>query len=52
LYQSGTESADRGNLEVKEVRLGERRSLICRAPWEAQKDATVREAVLGKLKQP
>jgi transposase len=39
------------NLEVKEVRVGERRYVICRNPLEAQKDAAVREAILQKLKQ-
>jgi hypothetical protein len=39
------------NLEVKEVRVGERRYVVCRNPLEAQKDAAVREAILEKLKQ-
>jgi len=38
------------NLEVKEVRVGERRYIVCRNPLEAQKDAAVREAILEKLK--
>jgi hypothetical protein len=37
------------NLEVKEVRVGERRYVICRNPWEAQKDAAARAAILDKL---
>jgi hypothetical protein len=39
------------NLEVKEVRVGERRYVICRNPQEALKDAAAREAILGKLRQ-
>jgi hypothetical protein len=39
------------NLEVKEVRVGERRYVICRNPQEALKDAAVREAILDKLRQ-
>jgi len=39
------------NLEVKEVRVGERRYIVCRNPLEAQKDAAVREAILEKLKK-
>lgn len=38
-----------GNLEVKEVRVGERRYVVCRNPLEAEKDAAGREAILGKL---
>ena len=37
------------NLEVKEVRVGERRYVVCRNPLEAQKDAAAREAILDKL---
>ena len=39
------------NLEVKEVRLGERRYVICRNPIEAKQDAADREALLAKLRQ-
>jgi hypothetical protein len=39
------------NLEVKEVRVGERRYVVCRNPLEAQKDAAAREAILEKLRQ-
>jgi hypothetical protein len=39
------------NLEVKEVRLGERRYVVCRTPIEAKQDAADREALLTKLRQ-
>jgi hypothetical protein len=45
-YQTVTD-----NLEVKEVRVGERRYVVCRNPVEAQKDAAAREAILEKLRQ-
>jgi hypothetical protein len=39
------------NLEVKEVRLGARRYVVCRNPIEARQDAADREALLAKLRQ-
>ncbi len=39
------------NLDVKEVRLGDRRYVICRNPIEAKQDAADREALLAKLRQ-
>jgi arginine repressor len=39
------------NLMVKEVRIGDRRYVVCLNPDEAQKDATNREAILEKLQQ-
>jgi hypothetical protein len=39
------------NLEVKEVRLGERRYIVGRNPIEAKQDAADREALLTKLRQ-
>jgi hypothetical protein len=39
------------NLEVKEVRVGSKRYVICRNPVEAVKDAAAREAILDKLRQ-
>jgi transposase len=39
------------NLEVKEVRLGWRRYVVCRNPQEAARDAAAREAILEKLRQ-
>jgi transposase len=38
------------NLEVKEVRVQERRYVVCRNPKEARKDALAREALVEKLK--
>lgn len=37
------------NLEVKEVRVGLRRYVVCRNGEEAKKDAAAREAILAKL---
>jgi len=39
------------NLMVKEVRVGDRRYVVCLNPDEAQKDAANREAILAKLEQ-
>jgi hypothetical protein len=39
------------NLMVKEVRVGDRRYVVCLNPDEAQKDAANREAILVKLEQ-
>jgi Transposase DDE domain len=39
------------NLEVKEVKLGERRYIVCRNPIEATQDAADRAAMLAKLRQ-
>ena len=39
------------NLEVKEVKLGERCYVVCRNPIEAKQDAADREALLAKLRQ-
>jgi len=39
------------NLEVKEVRLGERRYVVCRNPIAAKQDEADREALLAKLRQ-
>jgi hypothetical protein len=39
------------NLEVKEVKLGERRYVVCRNPIEAKQDAADRAALLTKLRQ-
>ena len=38
------------NLEVKEVRIGHRRYVVCRNPIEQTKDALAREAILAKLR--
>lgn len=37
------------NLEVKEVRVGGRRYVVCRNPIEQRKDEAAREAILAKL---
>jgi hypothetical protein len=39
------------NLEVKEVKLGQRRFIVCRNPIEARQDAADREALLAKLRR-
>jgi hypothetical protein len=39
------------NLEVKEVRVGDRRYVVCCNPIEAKQDAADREALLAKLRQ-
>lgn len=49
LARGGRYETVRDNLDVKEVRVGPRRYVICRNPEEAQKDASVREAILAKL---
>jgi hypothetical protein len=51
LARAGRYQAVAANLEVKEVRLGVRRYVICRNPQEALKDAAAREAILEKLRQ-
>ena len=39
------------NLQVKDVRVGERRYVVCRNPLEAEKDAAARQAILAKLEE-
>ena len=39
------------NLEIKEVRVKNRRYVVCRNPKEAQKDAAARQALVEKLKK-
>jgi hypothetical protein len=39
------------NLEVKEVRVGDRRYVVCRNLIEAKKDAVARKAILDKLEE-
>jgi hypothetical protein len=50
LARRGRYHAVADNLEVKEIRLGERRYIICRNPIEAKQDATDRAALLAKLR--
>ncbi|MCX5887915.1 MAG: transposase [Deltaproteobacteria bacterium] len=51
LARAGRYQQVAANLEVKEVRLGAKRYVICRNPQEALKDAAAREAILDKLRQ-
>jgi hypothetical protein len=51
LARPGRYHAVADNLEVKEVRLGERRYVVCRNPLEARQDAADREALLAKLRR-
>jgi Transposase DDE domain len=51
LARPGRYHAVADNLEVKEVKLGERRYIVCRNPIEAQRDGADREALLAKLRQ-
>jgi hypothetical protein len=51
LARGGRYQAVADNLEVKEVRVGERRYVVCRNPQEAVRDAAAREAILEKLRQ-
>jgi Transposase DDE domain len=51
LARPGRYHAVADNLEVKEVRLDERRYIVCRNPIEAKQDAADREALLAKLRR-
>jgi hypothetical protein len=51
LARAGRYQEVAGNLEVKEVRVGDKRYVICRNPQEALKDAAARAAILDKLRQ-
>jgi len=51
LSRAGRYRTIRENLEVKEVRVGDRRYIVCRNPLEARKDKAVREALLAKLER-
>ena len=50
LARAGRYQSVADNLEVKEVRVGDRRYVVCRNPVEAKKDAAAREALLAKLR--
>ena len=39
------------NLQVKEVRVGDRRYVLCRNPEEAERDAAARQAILDSLRE-
>ncbi len=49
LARGGRYETVRDNLDVKEVRVGPHRYIVCRNPEEAKKDASAREAILAKL---
>ena len=51
LARAGRYQTVADNLEVKEVRVGENRYVVCRNPLEAKKDAAVREAIVDKLRR-
>jgi hypothetical protein len=51
LARAGRYQTVADNLEVKEVRIGENRYVVCRNPLEAKKDAAVREAIVDKLRR-
>ena len=50
LARAGRYQQVAANLEVKEVRVGDQRYVVCRNPQEALKDAAAREAILEKLR--
>jgi len=49
LARAGRYQTVAGNLEVKEVVVGDTRYIVCRNPHEQVKDAAAREAILAKL---
>jgi transposase len=49
VVRSGSPTEDRDPLEVKEVRVGDRRYIVCRNAKQARKDAAAREAIIAKL---
>jgi len=51
LARAGRYQPVAANLEVKEVRVGDERYVVCRNPQEALKDAVTRETLLDKLRQ-
>jgi hypothetical protein len=51
LARTGRYQTVADNLEVKEVRVGDRRYVVCRNAEEARKDTAAREAILAKLEQ-
>lgn len=51
LARAGRSQQVAANLQVKEVRVGERRYIVCRNEDEARKDAAVREAILQRLRE-
>jgi hypothetical protein len=51
LARAGRYQPVAANLEVKEVRVGGRRYVVCRNPQEAARNAAARDAILDKLRQ-
>lgn len=51
LGRAGRFKKVKGNLEVKEVIVEDRRYVVCRNPDEVKKDAAAREAILDKLQR-
>jgi hypothetical protein len=51
LARSGRYQTVADNLEVKEVRVGAKRYVVCRNPQEAARDAAARDAILEKLRE-
>ena len=51
LSRAGRYRTVRENLDVKEVRVGDRRYVVCRNPAQAKKDKAAREALLEKLEK-
>jgi len=51
LCRTGRYQEVAANLKVKEVRIGDRRYVVCLNPEEANKDAADREAILAKLEE-
>jgi hypothetical protein len=51
LSRAGRYQAVKDNLEVKEVRVRDRRYIVCRNPIEARKDKAAREALVAKLER-
>lgn len=51
LRDAGSYESVAANLQVKDVRVGERRYVVCRHPMEAEKDAAAREVILAKREE-
>jgi hypothetical protein len=51
LSRAGRYQTVKDNLEVKEVRVQDRRYIVCRNPIEARKDKAAREALVAKLER-
>jgi hypothetical protein len=51
LSRAGRYQTVKDNLEVKEVKIQDRRYIVCRNPVEARKDKVAREALVAKLER-